>query len=437
MDSAHAVGIGVILDVVYNHVGPDGNYLPHFSPDYFTDRYPNEWGKSFNFELAHGCGARELVLENASYWVREFQLDGLRLDATQSICDASRPHVLAQLATSVRAAAAPRRIILVAENEPQHCELLQPVSAGGYDLDAIWNDDFHHSIRVALTGSHDGYLHDYRGRAQEFVSLAKYGFLFQGQHYFWQGKQRGTPALQQAAARFVNYIQNHDQVANTLCGLRVHNVTSPGRYRVATALLLLAPQNPLLFMGQEFCASAPFPFFADCKEELADGVGKGRRSFLQQFSQFASPQAQARVPDPCDPATFESAKLSFWERRSNQHSYALHRELLRLRAQDPVISQSSLHSFDGAVLGERAAVLRWFDADSGDRLLLINFGEQLELRPVPEPLLAAPAHRQWHLLFSTDDTRYGGLGARAPLHEGTWTIPPECAVLLHAQCAST
>jgi maltooligosyltrehalose trehalohydrolase len=431
VDAAHAVGLGVLLDVVYNHLGADGNYLPRFSKDYFTDRYANEWGDAFNFDGESCHPVRELIVENAKYWIREFRLDGLRLDATQSICDRTTPHILSVLARAARAQAAPRQIVLIAENEPQKASLLAPTSSGGYGLDAMWNDDFHHAARVAVTGSHDGYFHDYRGRSQELISLVKHGFLFQGQHYGWQNKPRGTPALDRTAGHFVAYIQNHDQVANTLCGIRLHCLTSPGRHRAITTLLLLAPHLPLLFMGQEFNSTAAFPFFADSAPALAEDVWEGRRKFLRQFSQYAIEAAQTRVPNPCDPETFERAKLNFWERKAHRPIYDLHRELLRLRRVDRVIAAQANGRLDAAVLSESAFVLRWFGGEQGDRLLVVNLGAQLDFAPAPEPLLAPPHDREWEMIFSTDDPRYGGLGALSPTQARRWRLPAECAVLLY------
>jgi maltooligosyltrehalose trehalohydrolase len=379
VDAAHACGIGVLLDVVYNHVGADGNYLSAFCADYFTDRYTNAWGDSFNFDGPRSAAVREFVIENAKYWIREFHLDGLRLDATQDVRDQTAPHVLAELAEQVRRVASPRSIVLIGENEPQDSTLLNATGSGGFGLDALWNDDFHHSCRVALTGSRGGYFHDYRGQAQELVSLCKHGFLYQGQHYYWQDKPRGRPALRRPACSFVACIQNHDQIANTLCGVRLQYLTSSGRLRAMTALLLLAPPTPFLFMGQEFCASAPFAFFADSATDLAQATWLGRREFLSQFTQFATREAQTRVPDPCDPLTFERAKLNFWERKAHSSIYDMHRELLRLRRFDPVIGDHSSQFFDGAVLGEKCLLLRWCEARSNDRLLLVNLADELGL----------------------------------------------------------
>src|SRR5690242_12831827 len=322
VDAAHAQGLAVILDVIYNHVGPDGNFLACYSEDYFTDRYPNEWGQAINFDGTNAQCVREYFIGNACYWIREFHLDGLRLDATQSMHDASETHIVTELTRRVRAAAHPRSIIVVAENEPQHSEYIAPVEHGGHGLDAMWNDDFHHSARVALTGRHEGYYNDYCGRAQEFVSAVKRGFLFQGQYYHWQKQPRGTPIADAPAFALVAYIQNHDQVGNTLYGERLHHLTSPGRLRAWKALLLLGPHTPMLFMGQEFAASQPFAFFADHKPELAQQVHAGRRAFLRQFTTYATPSAQDRVPDPAAESTFLASKIDLSECEEHASIYA-------------------------------------------------------------------------------------------------------------------
>jgi len=435
VDAAHRAGLAVILDVVYNHVGPDGNYLVCYSKEYFSDRYANEWGEPLNFDGPDARPVREFFIRNACYWVREFHLDGLRLDATQSMHDASATHVLAELSRRAREAARPREIVLVAENEPQCAWQLKPVEDGGYGLDAMWNDDFHHSARVAVTGRREGYFHDHRGRPQEFVSAAKYGFLFQGQYYHWQKQPRGTPTTGLPAWCFVHFTQNHDQIANTLYGERLNALTSPGRYRAVTALLLLGPQTPLLFMGQEYGASQPFTFFADHKPELARQVHSGRREFVAQFKPYATGPAQARVPDPANVDTFTRCKLDFAEREEHPPLYELHKDLLRIRRQDPVISRQDRYALDGAVLGADAFLLRWFDPEAGDRLLVVNFGDEAELRPAPEPLLAPPEGRRWKLLWSSEDPRYGGFGIVDPHTDTGWIVPGESAVLLQSVSA--
>ncbi len=430
VDAAHACQLAVILDVVYNHLGADGNYLACFSPDYFTDRYSNEWGQALNFDGPQSAPVRELFAANAEYWIREFHLDGLRVDATQSLHDASQPHIAALIVARARAAAAGRDIIMIAENEPQQAQLLWCIDAGGMGFDAIWNDDFHHSARVAVTGNRDGYFHDYRGRAQELASAIRHGFLFQGQHYCWQDKPRGTPALDQPARSFVAYTQNHDQVANTFYGQRLHEITSPARHRVITALLLLAPHTPLLFMGQEFAASSPFPFFADHRPELAAEVHEGRKKFLRQFASYATPAAQNRILDPGAAETFSAAKLDFTERDTHHTIYALYHDLLRLRREDPVIAAQNRDSIECAVLAEQTFLVRWIGASAGDLLLIINLGPQLELRPAPEPLLAPLRQSRWQLRWSSDEPRYGGPGALDICETGLDLVPAECALLL-------
>jgi maltooligosyltrehalose trehalohydrolase len=437
VDAAHAAKLGVILDVVYNHLGVDGNYLACFSPDYFTDRYPNEWGEAINFDGPNSGPVREFFIGNAEYWLREFHLDGLRLDATQSIYDSSRTHILTELVRRARAAAAPREIILIAENEPQRAELLDAPEEGGHGIDGIWNDDFHHTARVALTGRYDGYYHDYRGRAQEIVSAVKYGFLFQGQYYCWQKKPRGSPALGKPASSFIAYIQNHDQVANTFYGMRLHDLTSPGKLRAMTAVLLLSPHTPMLFMGQELAAPNLFAFFADHKPELAPRVHEGRREFMRQFTHYATPAAQSRLLDPADEQTFERSKLDLPEPGTREPWLDLHRDLLRIRREDPAVSRLSSSDIDGAVLANRAFLLRWFDATQGDRLLLVNLGDELELRPAPEPLLAPPRDETWELIWSSDDPRYGGPGAVHPTEPECWCVPAESATLMRVRRAPT
>ena len=430
VDAAHAAGIAVVLDVVYNHLGPDGNYLRQFSDDYFTSRYDNEWGDAVNFDGPGSEAVRAYFIENACYWIREFHVDGLRLDATQQIFDESPRHVLAELSVRARAAAAPRSIVLIAENEPQDVVAMKPVAEGGWGLDAEWSDDFHHTARVALTGRSEAYYTDYRGRAQELLSCVKRGHLYQGQYYTWQKQRRGTPVTTEPASAFVFYLQNHDQVANHLRGDRLTPIAGEPRTRAITALLLLAPQTPLLFMGQEFGSSRPFLYFADHENEaLAEAVGKGRKKFLSQFPSYATPEAQDAVPDPCSEETFLAAKLDRREREANAAFYQLHGDLLRLRRDDPVVAKQSREELDGAVLGTDAFVVRYFDAAHGDRLLVVNLGRDLHLTPGPEPLLAPPAGRDWTLLFSTDDPRYGGPGTVAAYTGQTWRIPGGSAQL--------
>ena len=428
VDRAHQLGIMVILDVVYNHVGPDGNFLREFSPHYFSARYANEWGEPLNFDGEHSAPVREFFITNARYWIREFHFDGLRLDATQQIFDASPTHILAEISAAVRSEAGHRTVFLVGENESQHPQLVRPRDAGGCELDALWNDDFHHSAMVAATGRAEAYYSGYRGQAQEFISAAKYGFLYQGTWYRWQRRRRGRPGLDLTPRQFVHFVQNHDQIANSLRGLRLHQVTSAGRNRALTALLLLSPQIPLLFQGQEFGATSPFLYFADHDAELQEKVAAGRTRFLQQFPSIATPEGTRTLAKPGELETYQRCKIDFRERDSNRALYQLHQDLLRVRRSDRTVKAPV--RVDGAVLHENAFVLRLFGVDGDDRLLVVNLGPNLWLEPAPEPLLAPIEGRGWRLLWSSEAPEYGG-GGTPPLETtANWIIPGEAAFLL-------
>jgi maltooligosyltrehalose trehalohydrolase len=430
VDRAHAAGIAVLLDVVYNHLGPSGNYLRAFSPAYFTDKYENEWGDAINFDGAGSAAVRELFQSNAEYWIDEFHFDGLRFDATQQIFDDSSEHILQAIARTARAAAGARSIVLVAENEPQETRLVRPIEQGGYGLDALWNDDFHHSAIVGVTGRGEAYYSDTCGNPQEFVSAAKYGYLFQGQHYAWQRQPRGTPSFGLSPAHFVVYLQNHDQVANSARGLRGHQLTSPARWRAITALTLLSPSTPMLFQGQEFSASAPFLYFADFESELAAAVRKGRAEFLTQFPSIVDVEARSTLDDPSSVSTFERCKLDFAERERHADAYRLHEDLLRLRRADPTFSKPRVQPVDGAVLSAHAFMLRFFGGDDGDRVLIVNLGSDLNRPSIAEPLLAPPVDREWSVIWSSEDPRYGGTGMPDLWPKGCWHIPAESAVVL-------
>jgi maltooligosyltrehalose trehalohydrolase len=429
VDRAHGAGLGVILDVVYNHLGPDGNYLREFAEDYFSARYATDWGAAINFDGENSGPVREYFVANAGYWIDEFHLDGLRLDATQNIYDLSGDHILTAIARRARSSARGRSIIIVAENEPQETILIRKPEHGGYGIDALWNDDFHHSAMVAMTGRNEAYYTDYLGKPQELISAVKYGYLYQGQWYRWQGWRRGTSSLEIPPAAFVTFIQNHDQIANSGRGLRCHQLTSPGCYRAMTALILLAPGTPMLFQGQEFAASSPFLFFADHNEELAPLVRKGRAEFLAQFRSLATPEVQAILDNPSDKQTFERSKLDLSERESNSAIYEMHRDLLSLRREDAVFGAPA-GGVDGAVLSDEAFVLRFFGENNDDRLLLVNLGLDLRLTPAPEPLLAPPETMEWRLIWSSEDPRYGGTGAPTLDTEENWLLPGHAAMAL-------
>ena len=436
VNRAHELRLAVILDVVYNHLGPDGCVFNRYARSYFTDRYTNEWGEAINFD-GPGCKpVREYFIANAGYWIDEYHLDGLRLDATQSIYDRSDDNVIAALAREVRARSGGRQTLLITENEPQQVRMLRPPEEGGYGLDAAWNDDFHHSAVVALTGRSEAYYSDHRGTPQELISAAKYGYLFQGQRYAWQKKPRGTPTRGVTPAAFVNFIENHDQIANSGPGWRLHRRTGPGRLRAMTALFLLMPGTPMLFQGQECAASAPFLYFADHNPELAKNVEKGRSAFLAQFPSLASPDAQAVLPVPHDLSTFERCKIDWRERETHAHVYRLHRDLLRLRREEPAFAAQAAGGVDGALLTSAAFVLRFLArAPRDERLLIVNLGCDLVAGAFAEPLLAPPEPGTWSIQWSSENPQYGGTGTPAVVSERGWHVPGDAAIILKPEIA--
>jgi maltooligosyltrehalose trehalohydrolase len=434
VDEAHGLGLGVILDVVYNHFGPEGCYLHDYSDDYVHKEKPgSDWGDAINFDGPESGPVREYFIANASYWISEYRLDGLRLDATQAILDDSKDHVLAAMSRQARAAAGGRAILLIAENEPQNSRLVRSPNEGGYGLDALWNDDFHHSVRVALTGHAEAYYCDFQGSPQELVSAVRWGYLFQGQICKWQQKKRGSSALGIPAARFVTYLENHDQVANSSLGLRVRDQTSPGRYRAMSTLWLLAPQTPMLFQGQELGTSRPFVYFSDHRDPLADCVREGRREELSGFRSTTHPELRAYLPDPSSSTSFLGSKIEAPANYADLPMFAFFQDLLRLRREDAVFRAQRSDAIHGAVLGPEALVLRYFGEGEGAdccRLVLVNLGRDLYPTPNTEPLLAPPPGMDWSALWFSEHPRFGG-GSIPPLEPGQpWRMPGHTAIVL-------
>jgi len=309
--------------------------------------------------------------------------------------------------------------------------MVRPRSEGGHDLDGLWNDDFHHSAFVALTGRNEAYCTDYSGSPQEFISAAKYGYLYQGQPYSWQASQRGTPSFGIPPEVFVAFIENHDQISNNPRGERLRFRTSPGRYRAMTALLLLGPWTPMLFQGQEFGSSSPFVFFTDVGDsDMREAIRKGRFEFLAQFPSMANEEMQRNLPSPSDPQLFANCKLDFSQRAANRDLYDLHVDLIKLRHEDSRFREQKPGEIDGAVLGPASFVLRYFADEKGDRLLIVNFGKRQVLTPAPEPLLAPPLGCEWETLWTSESPRYGGPGAAPLVTQERWLLPAEAAVAL-------
>lgn len=434
VEAAHGYGLGVILDVVYNHLGPTGNYTGAFSDHYVSARPQTDWGAAINFDGPHSEAVREFVTANAGYWIEEYHLDGLRLDAVHAIYDDSPEHILAAIARRVRQAADGRQTLVVGENDLRDARLVRGPVEGGYGLDAVWNDDFHHAAHVALTGHNEFYYANYLGSPQELISAVKWGYLYQGQPQL-QG-HGGTPAWDISAPRFVTFLENHDQVANSLEGLRLPALTSPGCHRAMTALWLLAPGTPMFFQGQEFGCSSPFLFFADHEVEIAPPVRQGREEFLRLFASLRGPDAQSHFIDPGDSATFQRSKVDHSQRQQHADVYNLHRDLIRLRREDPVFAAQRADRIHGAVISPDAFLLRYFGPPGDDRLLIVNLGRDVIWSPTAEPLVAPVPNAAWQILWSSEDPRYGGSGTGL-LSTAPWRLPGHAAVVLRAGPAAT
>lgn len=422
VDRAHALGLAVILDVVYNHLGPDGNTVPKVAPAFIHHGKANDWGDSINFgEQA----VRELYIANTVYWISEFHFDGLRFDATQAIHDELDPNIMTLMIAAARDAAPDRTLWMVGENEPQDARLLRD-----FGFDALWNDDFHHTARVALTGVIDGYLHDYTGSSQEFVAAIRHGFLYQGQSYPWQRNPRGTSTRGLSRARFVHFLENHDQVANLGFGERLAELSDPGTLRALTALVLLTPSIPMLFQGQETGSTRPWEFFCSHTGALGDAVRKGRKDFVKQFQRLALPDVQAVFHDPIAESTFRACVLDPHERDFTRPIVAFHRDLLNLRKEVPAFTATWSDAIDAAVLDEHSFVVRCYgDEPNGDRLILVNLGPTWHRAVIAEPLLAAPANTGWKLCWSSEEVRYGGHGTPTPFTHERLAMPGRSTIV--------
>ncbi len=334
VDAAHQQGLGVMLDVVYNHLGPDGNYLAQYSDSYFTSRYQTPWGDALNFDGEGSEWTRRLVIDSALMWFDEYHIDGLRLDATQEIYDSSETHILAELAVATERRRP--RPILIAEHERNQLRIVTPRESEGYGLDGLWLDDFHHSAHVLLTGERTGYLDRFRGVTGELASILRAGALYEQDQ-----------ALALPPDRFLFCLQNHDQVGNRPQGERLGHLIDLERYKAAYALLLLSPYTPLIFMGDEFAASSPFLFFTDHKEELADQIMAGRRE------EFAKTWLGVEIVDPQAEETFVRSQIDPSERERPPHDgvWRLFRELLRIRGEIGPAAGREVVSLGDQVIG--------------------------------------------------------------------------------------
>ena len=336
VQAAHAKGLMILLDVVYNHFGPEGNYIRTYAPDFFTDRHRTPWGDGINYDGPGSPMVREFMIHNALYWLEEYHFDGLRLDAVHSIADDSDPDILTELAERVRSEiGSDRHIHLVLENDDNRARYLQREGNRPVLYDAQWNDDIHHALHVLATKEKNGYYIDYSTEPVcQLTRCLSEGFAYQGEASQHRGnRKRGEPSRHLPPAAFVSFMQNHDQVGNRAFGERIHQIADPCALKAALAIVLLAPGPPLLFMGEEFGASSPFLYFCDFESGLAEAVRDGRRSEFAHFAEFSSRETRAAIPDPNDADTFQRSKLDWRDLTHPDHErwLDLYRELLMLR----------------------------------------------------------------------------------------------------------
>lgn len=387
IEAAHAKNLMVFLDVVYNHFGPEGNYLDLYAPQFFTDRHRTPWGKAINFDGPCNRTVRDFFIHNALYWLEEYHFDGLRLDAVHAIADDSRPDILTELAETVgRKFDAERHIHLILENDNNAAHYLCRENVSGKDearsrwYTAQWNDDIHHALHVFVTGEKDGYYSDYaQNPAWHLGRCLAEGYSYQGElSPLREGARRGELSRNLPPDCFISFLQNHDQIGNRALGERIVTLADPAALKLAMAILLLAPSPPLLFMGEEFGATTPFLFFCDFGPELAAKVTEGRRSEFTRFQQFSSPEAQAKIPDPNDEETFLRSKLD-WESAAQEPHRSwlkLYQRLLSVRRARivPLIKGISLGQASFDVLSPDAIDVRWPLLKRAGLRLIANFG---------------------------------------------------------------
>jgi maltooligosyltrehalose trehalohydrolase len=396
VDAAHALDIAVLLDVVYNHLGPDGAYHTSFAAEWLTPGGP--WGAAINLRGEAGRMVSTTLIDNALYWLHEFHIDGLRLDATHALADEEERPFLRELVATLRERA-PRATWIIAEDERNERRLLRPLDEGGCGLDAVWADDFHHQVRRHLTGERDGYYQDYEGTTEAIAQTIQHGWFYQGQHSAHKGASRGTPTMGAAAAQFVVCLQNHDQVGNRAFGDRLHHAIDLASWRAASVLLFIVPETPLLFMGQEWAASTPFRYFTDHADALGKAVSEGRR---REFAHFTNYQDDAAaIPDPQALDTFTDSRLDWSERDQGSHQaiWRLYQDVIGLR-RTSLPSPATLADCKARALDADTLVVQRHMTDAGTLVGIIR------LRGAGRVTLAKPPASAVDVLLSTEDVAY-------------------------------
>ncbi len=418
--------MAAVLDVVYNHFGPEGNYAGDFGP-YFTDRYQTPWGRAINFDGPDSDAVREFFIENARYWFREFHFDALRLDALHAILDTSARPFLAELVDSIEEerSTSGRRLYLIGESDLNDPRLVRRREIGGIALDAQWNDDFHHALHVPLTGERTGYYADF-GQLEQLADAYRRGFVYTGQYSAHRRRRHGDSSSDIPAGRFVVFAQNHDQVGNRLRGDRLSPLISFESLKLAAACVILSPYLPLLFMGEEYGETAPFPYFVSHSDpDLIDAIRKGRSAEFVAFHWEDEP------PDPQAIDTFESARLNWGSQTDMKQEtlWCFYRELISLRHVLPVLSPFTPRQETVRTSGDDTVLLVTLGHEDGDAALIFNFGE------TDTTVQASFRMGVWHRRLDSSDNRWMGSGSLLPeLMESSGSqnlhLRPRSAVLI-------
>lgn len=426
VDAAHQIGLAVILDVVYNHFGPDGNYLAAYIGEYLDESSKTPWGGAIRYGSPYFQPLREMVAANPTYWMSDFHVDGFRLDATHAIEDSSNPHLLQEMASRIHQLGG----FAIAEDPRNDSNLLLPEPENGFGFDGVWADDFHHTLRVGNTGENEGYLGDFSGSLSEVVDTLRHGWFYRGQPSRDKGRSRGSECYHIPPWKFVHCISNHDQTGNQAFGERIGHKISPEAYRASSALLLLSPYMPLLFMGQEWNASSPFQFFTDHNEELGRLVTEGRREEFKDFAAFKNAGGLREIPDPQDPSTFYNSKLNWDEVTTGHHALmlAFYQECLSLRLSDQAFRPHSREGFRVSELPSGIGALRLLGGDTEWLVLFDLVGGHscdTDLEPECRPSREGAI---WKLALSSNEKRFGGTGREETLGSVLQFEAAECAV---------
>ena len=424
VNAAHRAGLTVLLDVVYNHLGPDGNYMGVYSDHYFNAAHHTPWGAAFNLDGSDAAPIRNHFAENPLYWVKEFHIDGFRLDATHAIPDDSPKHLIQQIAEQTQGLGA----LVICEDPRNERKLILPRDSGGYGCDAVWADDFHHVVRVQMTHENEGYMGYFQGTMEELVKTIRQGWLFTGELQK-DGIPRGTLGQDIEPEHFVHCISNHDQVGNRAYGDRLNQLISPAAYRAASALLLTSPYTPMLFMGQEWASSSPFLYFTDHHDELGKGVTEGRRKEFADFSDFQDPAKRALIPDPQAMSTFTLSKLDWaqLERKPHRETLSLYRDFLRFRRAN--LTDRRRGRWQVEQVSPTAIAIRYRRQSSGDLLIVAQLEANESILELENEHLRATKGRRWEFVISTNEPAYGGRGAaRLRSHAKVVLTEPELIV---------